>query len=61
MKCNSCEWDKDGECIRASSGHLGDIEDTSCLLKCQISLLRDIWLELSFENDDRESGNGWKG
>lgn len=57
MKCKTCEWSKDGECVRASQGHLGEIEDVACLLRCQISLLRDIWAELAIQD---EKGEEWK-
>jgi len=59
-KCKLCEWYRKGECVRASEGNVGDIEETSCLLKLQISLLKDIWVELTTQSDDRDEGEDWK-
>ena len=59
MKCDKCTSFIDGLCGKAQEGILSEM-DMECLIRCQVMLLRDIWAELSFQNEDLEDGEGWK-
>jgi hypothetical protein len=60
MKCPDCKNYIGGICMLAQEGKISEIDDSVCLLRCQISLLRSIWEELVFQNEDRENGEEWK-
>jgi hypothetical protein len=59
MKCDKCSSFIGGMCGKAQEGMLSDM-DTECLLRCQVMLLRDVWAELVFQNDDKDEGEKWK-
>jgi hypothetical protein len=51
MNCEECKDFIDGVCFRAEQEKIHDITDISCLLKLQITLLRNI-LGALYEDDD---------
>ena len=61
MKCKDCPDFIGGICQKAQDGKISEIDNSICLLRCQISLLRSIWEELVELNNDHSEGEGWKG
>ncbi len=60
MKCQDCPEFIGEICQKAQEGKISEIDDPICLMKCQISLLRAIWDELVFMNEEEGDGNEWK-
>lgn len=46
MMCSKCPDFVDGLCQKAQLGKISQVDDTNCLLRMQISILRSIWEEL---------------
>jgi hypothetical protein len=47
MKCTECIDFVDNLCQKAQLGKISQVDNVSCLLRMQISLLRSIWEELT--------------
>ena len=56
MKCKVCPDFVNNICQKAQTDKLSELEG-DCLLRCAVMLLRDIWSELAYENDE---GEQWK-
>jgi len=51
MKCEGCQYKRGEICGLAQEGLLSKM-DLECLIRCQVMLLRDIWIELRILNSD---------
>ncbi|MFA5388847.1 MAG: hypothetical protein WC312_03735 [Candidatus Omnitrophota bacterium] len=60
MKCVDCSDFVDNLCQKAQLGKISEVEETTCLLKMQISVLRSIWEELVDLNANFTDGEDWK-
>ena len=60
MKCIDCEDYITGICQKAQDGKLSEMDDSVCLLRCMISLLRSIWEEVVELNNKDDKGEEWK-
>jgi hypothetical protein len=58
MKCKGCLDYVGNICQKAQMGKLSELEG-DCLLRCIAILLRDIWGELSFQNNCEDEGEDW--
>ena len=59
MRCKGCPDFINNICRKAEEDTISEM-DTECLLRYQIMLLRGIFDELVFQNDDIGDGDGWK-
>jgi len=57
MKCSTCKEFKDDYCQLVVDGKIGEIEDTSCLLRMVIAGINDLYDIFYSEHED---GEDWK-
>ena len=60
MKCTNCPDFVDNLCQKAQLGKISEVEEMTCLLKMQISVLRSVWEELVDLNSNFIDGDNWK-
>ena len=60
MRCVNCPDFVDNLCQKAQCGKISEVEEATCLMKMQISVLRSIWEELVDLNSHFADGDNWK-